>query len=62
MVDDKYGGMYEDRRIVVRQFTAVPGGQGLAMVYRVVEPEDQQASFDEAAAIAATWHITSEGR
>jgi hypothetical protein len=62
MVDDTYGGTYEDRRILVRQFTAVPGGQGLAMVYRVVEPENVQASLDEAAAIAATWHITSEGR
>jgi hypothetical protein len=61
-VDDTYGGMYEDRRIVVRQFTAVPGGQGLAIVYRVVEPENVQAALDEAASIAATWRITSEGR
>jgi hypothetical protein len=62
MVDDQYGGTYEGRRVVLRQFTAVPGGQGLAIVYRIVEPENQQASLNEAAAIAATWHITSEGR
>jgi hypothetical protein len=62
VVDDRYGGTYEGRRVLWRQFTAVPGGQGLALVYRVVEPADQQAALDEAAAIAATWHITAEGR
>ena len=62
VVDDRYGGMYEGRHVLWRQFTAVPGGQGLALVYRVVEPADQGAALDEAAAIAATWHITSEGR
>jgi hypothetical protein len=48
--------------VLWRQFTAVPGGQGLALVYRVVEPADQRAALDEAAAIAATWHIGSAGR
>ena len=62
VVDDKYGGTYEGRKVIWRQFTTVPGGQGLALVYRVVEPDNQQAAFDEAAAIAATWHITNEGR
>jgi hypothetical protein len=62
VVDDQYGGNYEGRTVVWRQFTAVPGGQGLALVYRVVEPADRQAALDEAAAIAATWHINSEGR
>lgn len=62
VVDDRYGGTYEGRRVLWRQFTAVPGRQGLALVYRVVEPQDQQAALDEAASIAATWHITSEGR
>lgn len=62
VVDDRYGGTYEGRRIVIRQFTAVPGAQGLALVYRVVEPADRQAALDEAAAIAATWRITAAGR
>jgi hypothetical protein len=62
VVDDRYGGVYEGRRVLWRQFTAVPGGQGLALVYRVVEPADQRAALDEAAAIAATWHIGSAGR
>lgn len=62
VVDDRYGGTYEGRRILLRQFTAVPGAQGLALVYRVVEPADEQAALAEAAAIAATWHITAQGR
>lgn len=62
VVDDRYGGNYEGRQVVWRQFTAVPGAQGLALVYRVVEPADRDAALAEAAAIAATWHITAEGR
>ncbi|HZP95008.1 MAG TPA: hypothetical protein VFC31_01550 [Candidatus Limnocylindria bacterium] len=62
VVDDRYGGTYEGRTVVWRQFTAVPGAQGLALVYRVVEPADRQAALDEAAAIAATWHISAAGR
>ena len=62
VVDDQYGGTYEGRHVVWRQFTAVPGGQGLALLYRVVEPANDQAALDEAASIAATWHVTAEGR
>jgi hypothetical protein len=62
VVDDRYGGDYEGRTVVWRQVTAVPGAQGLALVYRVVEPADRAASLAEAAAIAATWHITAQGR
>ena len=62
VVDDQYGGTYEGRHVLWRQFTAVPGGQGLALLYRVVEPANDQAALDEAAAIAATWHINAEGR
>jgi uncharacterized protein YbdZ (MbtH family) len=62
VVDDQYSGSYEGRHVVWRQFTAVPGGQGLALLYRVVEPANDQAALDEAASIAATWHITAEGR
>ena len=62
VVDDSYGGNYEGRAVVWRQFTTVPGGQGLALQYRVVEPADRQIALDEAAAIAATWHVTAAGR
>jgi hypothetical protein len=62
VVDDSYGGTYEGRNVLWRQFTAVPGAQGLALQYRVVEPADRQSALDEAASIAATWHITAAGR
>jgi hypothetical protein len=62
VVDDRYGGTYEGRVVLWRQFTAVPGAQGLALVYHVVLPADQTAALDEAAAIAQTWHITGDGR
>ncbi len=45
-----------------RQITAVPGAQGLALVYRVVEPADRDAVLADAASIAMTWHIGAEGR
>jgi len=62
VVDDRYGGDYEGRHVVWRQITAVPGGQGLAFVYRQVQPADDVAALAEAATIAATWHITAAGR
>ena len=57
VVDDRYGGTYDGRRVVERQFTTVPGAQGLALLYRVVEPASQEAALAEAASIAATWHV-----
>jgi len=62
VLDDRYGGTYEGRHVIWRQFTAVPGAQGLALLYRVVQPADDQAALAEAAAIAATWHINAQGR
>ncbi|HEY3218134.1 MAG TPA: Yip1 family protein [Candidatus Limnocylindria bacterium] len=62
VLDDRYGGTYEGRHVIWRQFTAVPGAQGLALLYRVVEPADDGAALAEAAAIAATWHINAQGR
>jgi hypothetical protein len=62
VVDDRYGGTYEGRHVIWRQFTAVPGGQGLALLYRQVEPADDAAAMTEVASIAATWHITAAGR
>ena len=62
VVDDRYGGTYEGRHVIWRQFTALPGGQGLALLYRQVEPADDAAAMAEVASIAATWHITAAGR
>jgi hypothetical protein len=56
-VDDRYGGVYEGRRVLYRQFTAVPRTAGLALIFRYVEPADEQAALAEAASIAATWRF-----
>jgi len=61
-VDDRYGGVYQGRTILWRQFTIVPASQGLALIYRVVEPVDSEAAFAEAASIAATWRIGTAAR
>jgi hypothetical protein len=56
-VDDQYGGTYQGRRVLYRQFTAVPQTQGLALIFHYVEPADEPAALAQAAAIAATWRI-----
>jgi hypothetical protein len=61
-VDDQYGGTYQGRRVVYRQFTAVPRTHGLALVFHFVEPADERAVLAEAASIAATWRIREESR
>jgi len=61
-VDDRYGGTYEGRRMLYRQFTAVPQTRGLALIFHYVEPANEQAALDEAASVAATWRIRKESR
>jgi hypothetical protein len=61
-VDDRYGGIYQGRRMLYRQFTAVPRTQGLALIFHYVEPADEQAALAEAASIAATWRIREASR
>ncbi len=61
-VDDRYGGTYQGRRVLYRQFTAVPKTKGLALIFHFVEPADEQAALAEAASIAATWRIREESR
>jgi len=61
-IDDRYGGVYEGRRVLYRQFTAVPRTQGLALIFHFVEPADEQAALAEAASIAVTWRIREASR
>lgn len=61
-VDDRYGGVYQGRRVLYRQFTAVPRTQGLALIFHYVAPADEQAALAEAASIAATWKIHEASR
>lgn len=61
-VDDRYGGTYEGRRMLYRQFTAVPQTRGLALIFHYIEPPSDQAALAEAESIAATWRIRQEAR
>jgi hypothetical protein len=61
-VDDRYGGTYEGRRMLYRQFTAVPRTQGLALIFHYVDPADEQTAMAEAVSVAATWRIREESR
>jgi hypothetical protein len=56
-VDDRHVGVYEGRRIAIRQFTTVRGTSAYALVFRSIEPGDPEATFAEDAAIAATWRL-----
>jgi hypothetical protein len=61
-VDDRYGGVYQGRRMIYRQFTAVPQTRGLALIFHYIEPDNDQAALEEAASVAATWRIRQESR
>jgi hypothetical protein len=55
VVDDSHVGVYEGRRIALRQFTTSSGAAAFALVFRSIEPSDAEASLAEDASIAATW-------
>jgi len=61
-VDDRYGGRYLGRRVLYRQFTAVPRTSGLALIFQYIEPSNDEAVLAEAASIAASWRIREEPR
>ena len=56
IVDDTYVGTVEGRPELLRQFTTVVGTQGMALLFRYIEPNEPLA-VGESAAIAATWHV-----
>jgi hypothetical protein len=57
VVDDRHVGVYEGRRVAVRQFTTTSGVTAIALVFRSIEPTDAEASLAEDASIAATWRL-----
>lgn len=57
VVDDRHVGIYEGRRIALRQFTTVRGTLAYALVFRSIEPADPERSLAEDASIAATWQV-----
>jgi hypothetical protein len=53
VIEDTYGGRLDDHSILYRQFTAIPGRQGFALIFHYVDPP-RSGALREAAGIAAT--------
>lgn len=56
LLEDTYTGAVDGRPELLRQFTAVVGTQGMALLFRYIEP-DAAAARAESAAIAASWTV-----
>lgn len=56
ILDDTYTGTVDGRPELLRQFTTVVGTQGMALLFRYIEPNEAQAR-SESSAIAATWRV-----
>jgi hypothetical protein len=56
IVDDTYRGAVGGRPELLRQFTTVVGTQGIALLFRYIEPNDAQA-IGESSSIAASWRV-----
>ena len=57
LVDDTIRGTVGGRPVVLRQFTAVVGKTGMALLFRYIDPPDERAALAEAASIAITWKV-----
>lgn len=60
IVDDRARGTYEGRPLLLRQLTAVSGSQVMSLVFRFLDPADEQALLAESASIAAGWRLVAE--
>lgn len=56
IIDDIYRGTVDGRPELLRQFTTVIGTQGLALLFRYIEPNEAQA-LSESSSIAASWRV-----
>jgi hypothetical protein len=56
LIDDTYRGAVDGRPELLRQFTTVVGTQGLALMFRYIEPDDARA-IGESTSIAASWRV-----
>ena len=57
LVDDTYRGTVDGRPELLRQFTTVTGTQGMALLFRFIEPADQASVLAESASIASSWRV-----
>jgi hypothetical protein len=56
LLDDTYRGTVDGRPELLRQFTTVTGTQGMALLFRYIDPDEAKAT-SESASIAASWHV-----
>ena len=57
LIDDTYRGSVDGRPELLRQFTTVIGSQGLALLFRYIEPKDEALAISESSSIAASWRV-----
>jgi hypothetical protein len=57
LIDDTYRGAVDGRPELLRQFTTVVGTQGIALLFRYIEPPDDAAAISESTSIAASWRV-----
>ena len=56
LVDDTYRGAVDGRPELLRQFTTVTGTQGMALLFRFIDP-NEPAALAESASIASSWRV-----
>ncbi|HEX9494455.1 MAG TPA: Yip1 family protein [Candidatus Limnocylindria bacterium] len=56
VIDDIYRGTVGGRPELLRQLTTVVGTQGIALLFRYIEPNEAQA-LSESSSIAASWRV-----
>jgi hypothetical protein len=57
LIDDTYRGTVDGRPELLRQFTTVVGAQGMALLFRYIEPRDEASAIRESTSIAASWRL-----
>lgn len=57
IIDDTYRGAVDGRPELLRQFTTVVGTQGMALLFRYIEPPDETRALAESASIASSWRV-----
>ena len=57
LIDDTYRGAVDGRPELLRQFTTVVGTQGLALLFRYIEPPDDAKAISESTSIASSWRV-----
>ena len=57
LLDDTYRGTVDGRPELLRQFTTVVGTQGMALLFRYIEPPDEAKAVGESTSIASSWRV-----